>query len=199
MMESEFIERTGLEPTAEEYEKIEEAYYNFDSDKDEFCRKFIEEDGVMKICMARAKKIEELKSKLVEVERIHKSYVDEAEGRIAELEDALDKELEWRDCDGGTVLSEEKYKELENTAGTKRLTDDEALLFIFREFGFAPERVAIRYEANTYEVNRHRKLRKKQTYERMPLYNSSDWNYIRFDCSGWAYECVNGELKLYEY
>lgn len=32
MMMSEFIQRTGFEPTAEEYEKIEEAYYNFDGE-----------------------------------------------------------------------------------------------------------------------------------------------------------------------
>ena len=34
MMMSEFIERTGFEPSAEEYENIEEQYYNFDGDKD---------------------------------------------------------------------------------------------------------------------------------------------------------------------
>lgn len=36
MMLSEFIERTGFEPTADEYQKIEEAYYNFDGDKNDF-------------------------------------------------------------------------------------------------------------------------------------------------------------------
>ena len=34
MMMNEFIERTGIEPTAEEYNEIEEAYYKFDGDKD---------------------------------------------------------------------------------------------------------------------------------------------------------------------
>ena len=37
MMISEFIERTGFEPTASEYVKIEEAYYDFNGNKDEFC------------------------------------------------------------------------------------------------------------------------------------------------------------------
>lgn len=37
MMMSEFIDRTGFEPTAKEYAKIEEAYYDFDGDKDTFC------------------------------------------------------------------------------------------------------------------------------------------------------------------
>ena len=38
MMMSEFIDRTGFEPTAKEYAKIEEAYYDFDGDKDAFVR-----------------------------------------------------------------------------------------------------------------------------------------------------------------
>ena len=38
MMMSEFIDRTGFEPTAKEYAKIEEAYYDFDGDKDAFCK-----------------------------------------------------------------------------------------------------------------------------------------------------------------
>jgi len=36
MMISEFIERTGFEPTASEYAKIEKAYYDFNGNKDEF-------------------------------------------------------------------------------------------------------------------------------------------------------------------
>lgn len=199
MMESEFIERTGFKPLADEYKEIENAYYKFDGNKDEFCRKFVEENGVIKICESRAKMIEKLKSKLVEVERMHDSYCDEMERRIASLEEELDKELEWRDCDGGTVLIEDGYEGLENSDATRKLTDDEAKQFIYSEFGFSPEKVIIVHEASTYEVNRHRQLRKKQTYERVPLYNASDWNYVRFDCSGWSYECVNGELNFYVY
>ena len=38
MLVSEFIDRTGYQPTAEEYAEIEQAYYVFDGDKDAFCR-----------------------------------------------------------------------------------------------------------------------------------------------------------------
>ena len=38
MLISEFIDRTGYQPTAEEYAEIEQAYYVFDGDKDKFCR-----------------------------------------------------------------------------------------------------------------------------------------------------------------
>lgn len=40
MMMSEFIDRTGFEPTTSEYERIEKAYYDFDGDKDAFCKAF---------------------------------------------------------------------------------------------------------------------------------------------------------------
>lgn len=40
MMMSEFIERTGYEPSWEEYRMIEESYYDFDGNKDEFCKQW---------------------------------------------------------------------------------------------------------------------------------------------------------------
>ena len=49
MMMSEFIERTGFQPLPFEYAKIEEAYYNFDGDKDAFCRAFVKADGEKKV------------------------------------------------------------------------------------------------------------------------------------------------------
>ena len=42
---SEFIERTGFEPTASEYAKIEKAYYDFNGNKDEFCKAFVKYGG----------------------------------------------------------------------------------------------------------------------------------------------------------
>ena len=38
MLVSEFIDRTGYQPTAEEYAEIENEYNNFNGDKDKFCR-----------------------------------------------------------------------------------------------------------------------------------------------------------------
>lgn len=38
MLVSEFIDRTGYQPTAEEYAEIEQTYYVFKGDKDAFCR-----------------------------------------------------------------------------------------------------------------------------------------------------------------
>lgn len=40
MMKSEFIERTGYEPGDLEYHYIEESYYEFPGDKNEFCKQW---------------------------------------------------------------------------------------------------------------------------------------------------------------
>lgn len=69
MMMSEFIDRTGFEPTAKEYAKIEEAYYDFDGDKDAFCKAFVKDGGARKLCKARAAEIDRLNSLLLESER----------------------------------------------------------------------------------------------------------------------------------
>lgn len=72
MMMSEFIDRTGFEPTAKEYAKIEEAYYDFDGDKDAFCKAFVKDGGARKLCKARAAEIDRLNSLLLESERQYK-------------------------------------------------------------------------------------------------------------------------------
>jgi len=41
MMYPEFEERTGYQPSSEEYSLIEESYYNFDGNKDEFCKEWL--------------------------------------------------------------------------------------------------------------------------------------------------------------
>lgn len=40
MLVSEFIDRTGYQPTAEEYAAIEKSYYHFKGDKDAFCKEW---------------------------------------------------------------------------------------------------------------------------------------------------------------
>ena len=196
MMISEFIERTGFEPTASEYAKIEEAYYNFNGNKDEFCKAFMKNDGEKKIYKARAEEIAQLKSQLVEMEKQHKAEAEAREKQIAELTADLDRELEWKPCDGsGTNMTQERYEHLANCGQV--MSDEEAKEFIADECGFDPEKIHILHEVNTYEVNKHRRLRVAGTFDRAPVYESSDWNYIRFDCACFMYEFINGQLCFY--
>lgn len=196
MMMSEFIERTGFEPTADEYEQIEEAYYNFVGDKDAFCKAFIDDGGEVKIYKARADKIARLRSQMVEIEKEHKKEIADRDRQIAALTAELDKELEWKPSTcAGTNMDQWRYQELAHAG--RKMTEDEAKQFIAEECGFDPEKISILHQASTYEANKHSRLRVSAKYERDPVYESTDWNYVRFDCACFMFELVNGDLKLY--
>ena len=196
MMMSEFAERTGFQPTADEYEQIEDAYYNFDGDKDAFCKAFVEQGGELKIYKARADEITRLRSQMLEIEKQFKKDVADRDRRIEELTAELDRELEWKPSTGtGTNMEQSRYEELASSG--RVMTDEEAKAFIADECGFAPEKIRILHEVSTYEVNKHHRLRKFGTFDRAPVYESTDWNYVRFDCASFMYELVNGELEFY--
>lgn len=195
MMISEFIERTGFEPTADEYAKIEEAYYNFDGDKNAFCKAFVNGNGVSRICRARAEEISRLRSVILETEKQFKKDMADRDRRIEKLTADLDRELEWKPANAGTNMTQRDYDHLFHAGHT--MTDEEAVAFIADECGFAPEKIHILHEVSSYEVNKHHQLRKSNTYERTPVYESTDWNYVRFDCAGFMYELVNGEIRFY--
>lgn len=65
MLVSEFIDRTGYQPTAEEYAEIEQAYYVFDGDKDAFCKAW---------CKANPHKAGTLWAAIKEQERLSKVF-----------------------------------------------------------------------------------------------------------------------------
>lgn len=196
MMMSEFIDRTGFEPTVSEYAKIEEAYYDFGGDKDAFCKAFVKDGGARKLCKSRAAEIDRLNSLLLESERQYKKDMADREKRIDELTAELDKELEWKPSTGtGTNMSQSDYDHLARSG--RQMTDEEAKAFIAGECGFNPEKIRILHEASTYDVNKHLRLRKSGTFDRAPVYESTDWNYVRFDCAHFMYEMVNGELRFY--
>ena len=196
MMMSEFIELTGFEPTAEEYEEIEEEYYHFDGDKDAFCKHWLSDGGVLKIAQSRAEKINQLRSELLELDHSNRMETNDYERRIKQLESQLDRELEWKPSTGaGTHMSQRDYEYLAK-AGTA-MTDEEARAFIADECGFDPDKITILHQVNTYETNKYHQMRPAARYDRQPVYNATDWNYIRFDCVCFMYELVNGELNLY--
>ena len=207
MMMSEFIERTGFQPLPFEYAKIEEAYYNFDGDKDAFCRAFVKADGEKKVYQARAAEIDRLNGKILEMDRASKRDSEVYEKRIADLQAQLDKELEWKPSEGtGTNMTQTDYESLlESCTGHHGdphvMGEDEARMLVAEEFGFNPERVEIVTTVHTYEVNKYRRLRKAGIYTRQPLYNATDWNYVRFNVRGagctWMYEMVNRALETY--
>lgn len=102
----------------------------------------------------------------------------------AELEKVnaeLNKELDWKDCDGmGTQMSENRYAELLKSG--KVMTDEEAIDLIASEFGFAPEKITIIPTVKTYEVNKYGRTRVKETFERKPVYDAKEMCNAAYCC-----------------
>lgn len=69
MMKSEFMDRTGFEPTEAEYRDIEAEYTGCDIDKDEFCKQWKKQGGIQRMMRLRARRIEELESQLAAEKR----------------------------------------------------------------------------------------------------------------------------------
>lgn len=198
MLLEEFIKLTDVIPTEEEYKRIEEQYYAFDGEKDQFCREFIKNECDKKLYQERAEKIHSLERKLEDILKEKEKETGILKENIRKLEEQLDKELEWKPCSGGTNMSQEKYMELRQFCKEDEiLTEEAAKEKISYEFGFAKEKITILKEVCTYESNKHGRMRVKDTYERQPLYNATDWNYIRFNCAGWQYEMIDGGLYMY--
>lgn len=78
MLMSEFVERTNYRPSCEEYAIIEEAYIDFEGDKDAFCKWWVKanKDGYWK--------------REYELRKALNSQYECSEARIIELEEALE-------------------------------------------------------------------------------------------------------------
>lgn len=200
MMKHEFTDLTGFEPSTEEYEEIEEMYYAFDGDKREFCKYFVATGGIQKIYDERLATIERLRSTMMETEKNLMNALKEKDKKIEALEANLEKEQEWQPHEDSHNVKQADYSDLLSSCGTKKLTDDEAADMIAEEFGFDRSKITIVHTVAKEEINRHNQCRRVGEYERDPLFNAWDWNYIRFNIRGnvtMSYEMHNGELQMF--
>ncbi len=198
MMIHEFTELTGFEPSMEEYAEIEQQYYEFDGDKKAFCKHFIENGRIQKVYDKRLATIQQLRSTMIETEKSLMQTIKEKENRIARLEADLEREQEWQPHEYEENVRQAKYEELATCPGTRVLTDEEAVQMIAEEWGFQSGKIRIIHTVSKIEINRHRMCRRVGEYERKPLYNATDWNYIRFDIErSMTYEMFNGELRFF--
>lgn len=186
MMMSEFTERTGFEPSFEEYREIEEAYYSFDGNKDEFCKAWVKDGGIERTCRERVQKIQELQKRIAEMKKEHEAIV-------AGLKQKLDRELEWKPYTDENLVSDDDYNSLAKYG--RKMTDEEAVEWIAQEFGFDTRKIKIYHTAPIFEVNRHSQLRKVGEKDRSPIYDATDYYYVCFTVAGWEYEATNGSLN----
>lgn len=201
MMLSEFVERTGFEPMPAEYAKIEEAYCGFNGDKDAFCKAFVAGDGEKKIYQARAAEIDRLNGKILDMDKTFQQSNTEYERRLAALQAELDRELEWKPYEFTKNISQAEYAELDkcvDSGSARYMTDDEALDWVCREFGFDRSQVTILHEIDGQEINRHNQCRASgRKIDRRPVYCATDYHYIRFNAGrgAWQWEAWNGQMR----
>ncbi len=204
MLWQEFVTRTGFEPTFEEYAEIEQAYYQFNGNKDAFCKDFMENGGEQKIYDARAQKIEQLRSKMAEMEKDFMTTIKRQESLIEKLKHDLEVEQEWKPHESEHNVKQSDYERLAECVGkcgARYMTDEEATDWVVQETGFARERIQIVHELPMEEINRHRQVRRTgKMLDRRPIYDATDYHYIVFNIRanvthGW--ELFNGELTPY--
>ena len=133
MMKSEFIERTGFEPTEAEYREIEAEYMGCDIGKDEFCKTWKKQGGVQRLMRLRARRIEELEAELaseknvyIKMDSQHRDTIRELEEKVAECEG----ELNHMNAQMGL---ERHAAAEENRALANRATEAERKLAILKE------------------------------------------------------------------
>lgn len=202
MTREEFEKLTGIYPSQTFYAQIEAAYMVSSMDKQNFCKAFTEnKDGLAEKIQRTAdmlafdayRKSEEQKKHEMDAVKKEKSSL---EAEIERLKKVLDIELEWKAYEIDEAMSQKEYDHLKAMGDTKKLGDEKAKALLYDWFGFAKEKLVILHEAPVYEINRHGQLRKCKTTERIPLYNATDWYYIRFTCAGVLYEVYNDQVRL---
>lgn len=193
MMIQEFETLTALTVTPNEYDTIEQMYYEFDGDKREFCKDFMANNRIIEVLRMIATDFEAQKAEAL-------SDLHIANEKIQRLEAALDRELEWQPYEDTHNVSQADYDTLAKDHTTRELTDEEAADMIASEFGFDRSKIVIVHEVITYEINRHHQLRKAGTTPRKALFNAWDWNYIVFNIKGnvtMGWEMHDGALQQY--
>lgn len=125
MMRSEFIERTGFEPTAAEYEQIEQEYMGTDIDKDQFCKQWVKQGGIQRISRQRVRRIEELEAEVQQRTREYdeldsarctqiKAMQDRYEQKISGMEETIKAMLQSNfNLSDNCQKMKEKYEEAE--------------------------------------------------------------------------------------
>ena len=197
-MIQEFEKLTGLEVNQAEYAVIEQMYYDFNGDKQAFCKKFVKENGLVKVLRELAEGYEgellSVKAELKAEQKHLETYARDMNKTIDKLKEQLEKEQEWKPWVPENAVSQERYDHLRNCGSSHEMTDEEATKWIADEFGFNADKIRINRKMKRYEVNRHHQLRVVGEKWRNPYYDATDWYYVFFTVCGMEYEAFNGQL-----
>lgn len=133
MMKSEFIERTGFEPTEAEYREIEAKYMGCDIDKDEFCKTWKKQGGIQRLMRLRARRIEELEAELVKEKNDHDRMDAQYCEKINRLNDEKNSELDILKHDNEVLKSNQKGIADQLVKESERANEAERKLAVLKE------------------------------------------------------------------
>ena len=194
MMKEEFEKLTGIKVSWDEYKAIEQAYMDFDGDKYDFYKAYKGDRYSLRTNI----------NKLAQKDDVIKGLKDQIarlEAQLKDTEAKLEAAEEWKDHEDEHNVKQRQYEELSDGGNTRELDDAEAIELISKEWGFAPQMIRIVRTVAKEQINRFHRCRRVGEYERKPLYNATDWNYIRFDVAAphgtMSYEMHNGELQFF--
>ena len=138
---------------------------------------------------------------ILDMDKTFQQSNTEYERRLAALRAELDRELEWKPYEFTKNISQAEYAELAkcvDSGSARYMTDDEALDWVCREFGFDRSQVTILHEIDEQEINRHNQCRASgRKIDRRPVYCATDYHYIRFNAGrgAWQWEAWNGQMR----
>lgn len=133
MMKSEFMDRTGFEPTEAEYRDIEAEYMGCDIDKDEFCKQWKKQGGIQRMMRLRARRIEELESQLASEKRDYERMDAQYCERINRLNDEKKNELDVLKHDNDVLKSNQKRIADQLVKESERANEAERKLAVLKE------------------------------------------------------------------
>ncbi len=196
MMIQEFEKLTGIEVNMKEYGIIEQMYYEFDGDKQAFCKKFVKENGMVRVLREIAEGLEgtlmSTEADLKALEKNYETYSRDMISTVEKLKAQLEKEQEWKPWVPADAVPQNDYDHLKSSG--REMSDAEAIEWIAGEWGFSTDKIRINRKMKQYEVNRHHQLRTIGELERDPYYDATDWYYVFFTVCGMEYEAHNGRL-----
>ena len=114
----EFEKLTGFHPTTDLYKAIEHAYMDFDGDKVEFCKAYVENRDNLASRIARA--VDEADR---EIQLQVNSTIRELEKQNAELAKKLEAEQEWKLREDTDNVAQADYEKLAGAGGTEELAE----------------------------------------------------------------------------
>lgn len=198
---------TGQRPDILLWETINRSYNQSNSDKHQFADDYLaDKDGlatrIQRECnTAYFAQDAELKRQLAALQKelaTERCTMHAQSATIQEMREQLERELDWHPSeDTGTSLVQDCYIDRINSDSNEKLSDLQAMQKLNWLFGFDMAKITIVHEVQTFDVNRHHKLRVSGTYQRDPLWDATDYNYIRFNCADLQWECIDGELHPY--